>query len=132
MKLHLKIVSLKCAKKFSDLFKRLIDEEGIRVGVAISHSWDEVQQKDIKFTDLSRRSDKDSNSITWNFPMELEFSGLDKRLFFVFQHRGNSLSRVSYLLSDLHKMAGSALAGFVLQEDQGKGDVTIECKFSAD
>ena len=64
--------------------------------------------------------------------MELEFSGLDKRLFFVFQHRGNSLSRVSYLLSDLHKMAGSALAGFVLHEDQGKGDVTIECKFSAD
>lgn len=130
MKLNLKIVSLKCGQKYSDLFKRLIDEEGIRVGVAISHSWDELQRKDLQFTDLSRRSDNDSNSITWNFPMELEFSELNERLCFEFQHRGESLSRVSYLLSDLHKEAGSALKEFVLQEDQGKGDVIIKCKFS--
>lgn len=64
--------------------------------------------------------------------MELEFSGLDKRLRFEFQHRGKSLSRVSCLLSDLHEKAGSTLAGFLLQEYQGKGDFMIECKFSED
>ena len=131
MKLHLKIVSLKCAKKFSDIFKRLIDEEGIRVGVAISHSWDELQRKDLKFTDLSRRSDKDSNSITWNFPMELELSGLDKRLCFEFQHRGNSLSRGSCLLSELHKNLGSR-GECEIENDQGKGKLLFICKFSED
>nr|POE91382.1 hypothetical protein CFP56_51794 [Quercus suber] len=132
MKLNLKIVSLECSKKYSDHFKRLIDEEGFRVGVAISGSWKKLEKEDLKFTGLSRRSEKNSNLIEWNFPMELEFSGLDKRLCFEVQHRGISLSRVSYSLSELHGMAGSALLGLGLKEDQDKGEVKIEIKFSED
>lgn len=43
MKLHLNIISLKCGKEFYDIFKKLTDEEGIEVGVAISDGSRELQ-----------------------------------------------------------------------------------------
>lgn len=117
-----------------NLFKKFTDDEGIKVGVAISNGGDDDDEwkKSVPkvFSDLSRILDSNSNFVTWNCSTALEYSSVDQKICFQFKHRGKIIYQFYKLVSEFQFGEATTFRTSVLRTYDKKGDLMMTTKFS--